>query len=314
MKDYFKFNLQAQKFLPVWLTFMVLVIVPYIFLAMNVKNVIPPDHPLGLLEYMGILFLLIIIAYAILFYMIKLVIEGVEFKGKSFVFDGSFGQFIGQFLLGLFWSIITLGIYLPWFITKIRKFFVNNTSHDSNKLEFAGTAGKLFKIMLLTTFLPIMLLTIVMAGIKLKTADFDPNSFGLFTNLITLIIMIPYLYYFYNWLVNIKFKDYTIRWETNFWNSCGKLLWEIILSIITVGIYYPYAILRLYKYFIEKTFAVSENSKKGFGFELEPREDFLFLWGQILLTIITLGIYYPCAYCKITSRILGKTFTEQLPE
>ena len=313
MKDYFKFNLKAQKLLPLWLTTNVLFIVPYVFLTLKVKDLIRPGHSHGFIEYFGILLLLMIIAYAILFFMVKLIIEGIEFKGKSFVFDGTFGQFIAKFLAGLFLSIITLGIYSPWFISSIQKFYVDNTSHDSNKLEFAGTAGKLFKIMFFATFLPIIILSIVMAFIRIKTGYHNP-SFSIYTNLITLFILIPYTYYIYKWKVNVRFRDYAIRWETDFWHSCGKILLEVFLTIITVGIYYPYAILRLYKYFIEKTVAVSENATKGFGFDLEAREDFFFLWGQLLLTIITIGIYYPWACCRITSRILGKTYTEQLSE
>ena len=113
-------------------------------------------------------------------------------------------------------------------------------------------------------------------------------------------------------MVNVKFRNYTISWETTFWNSIGKILLEIFLSIITVGIYYPYARLRLYKYFMDRTVAESETGKKGFGYEIEARKDFLFLWGQLLLTIITMGIYYPWACCKVTSRILSKTYTEQI--
>jgi uncharacterized membrane protein YjgN (DUF898 family) len=312
MKDYFNFNLKAQKLLPVWLTFMVLFIVPYVFLLVKVKDIIRPDHPAGLFEFLGIMILLMIISYAIMFYIIKLYIEGIEFKGESFVFDGTFGQFMGKFLSGLFLSIITLGIYSPWFMTKIQKFFIDNTSHDSNKLEFEGTAGKLFKILFLTLFLPMLVLMIVMIFIGVKTGNSDPKSTSLYTNLLTAIIMIPYMYYFYKWMVKVKFRDYTIRWETTFWNSCGKILLEIFLSIITVGIYYPYALLRLYKYFMDRTFAVSESRKKGFGYDMEASKDFLFLWGQLLLTIITLGIYYPWACCNVSRRILSKTYTEQI--
>lgn len=314
MKDYFKFNLKAQKLLPVWLTFMVLFIVPYVFLVLKVKEIIRPDHPTGILVFYGILILLLIIAYAIIFYIIKLTIEGVEFKGKSLVFEGSFGQFMAKFLVGLFLTIITLGIYSPWFITKIQKFFVDNTSHDLDKLTFAGTAGKLFKILFFTTFLPIMAMILVMVYFQVKNGQSDPKTLSIYINVLTLFIMIPYMYYIYKWMVNVKFKGYTIRWETRFWNSCGKILLEIFLSIITVGIYYPYAGLRLYKYFMEKTFAVSESSKKGFGYDMEPGKDFLFLWGQLLLTIVTLGIYYPWACCKIADRILSKTYTVQIAE
>ncbi len=314
MKDYFKFNLKAQKLLPVWLTFLVLFIVPYVFLILKVKDIIRPDHPTGIFVFYGILILLLLIAYAIIFYIIKLTIEGVEFKGKSFVFGGTFGQFMAKFIPGLFFTIITLGIYSPWFITKIQKFFVDNTSHDSNNLTFAGKAGKLFKILFFTTFLPIMVLMIVMVFIGYKNNNFEPKTFSLYTNVLTLFIMIPYMYYIYKWMVNVRFKEYTIRWETKFWHSSGKILLEIFLSVITVGIYYPYAGLRLYKYFMGKTFAVSESSRKGFGYDLEAGKDFLFLWGQLLLTLITLGIYYPWACCKITDRILSKTYTEQIEE
>jgi uncharacterized membrane protein YjgN (DUF898 family) len=153
-----------------------------------------------------------------------------------------------------------------------------------------------------------------MVILEIRNGYADPKSYDLYTELITIIIMIPYMYYFYKWIVNVKFMNYSIHWETNFWNSCGKLLLEIVLSIITLGIYYPYAILRLYQYFIDRTFAVSENRKKGFGYELEGGEDFLFLWGQLLLTAITLGIYFPWACCNITSRILCKTYTEKIDE
>jgi len=312
MKDYFKFNLEAKRLLTVWLTFLVVFMVPYVILIVKTKDFIDPHHPSTIFEFYGILIVMIIVGYAILYYMFKLTIEGVEFKGSHLVFEGSFGQFMGKFILGMFLTIITLGIYSPWFITSIHQFFINNTSHDSNKLEFGGTAGKLFKILFFTTFLPIMAMMIVLIYIGFKTGNSDPKTIGYYTNGITVLIMIPYMYYFYKWMVNIHFKDYTISWETSFWKSCGKLLLEIFLSVITLGIFYPVAMLRLYKYFLERTFAVSESNKKGFGYELETREDFLYIWGQLLLTIITLGIYYPWAYCNITSRILSKTYTEQI--
>jgi Predicted membrane protein len=314
MKDYFKFNLKAQKLLPVWIAFMVLFIIPYVFIIVNIKDILGPHQASKLLQFYGIILLLVTVAYAIIFYVIKLTIEGVEFRGKSLVFEGTFGQFIVTFITGLLLTIITLGIYYPWFITKIQKFFIDNTSHDSNKLEFAGTGGKLFKILFFCMFLPLVAMIIIMAYIQITSGAYHPASVSLYTNLFTIVLMIPYMYYFYKWRVNIKISDYTIRWETTFWNSCGKLVLELFLSIITLGIYYPYAALRLYKYFMERTYAVSESRKRVFGYELEGSKDFLFLWGQLLLTVITLGIYYPWAGCKVTDRILSKTYVEQITE
>ena len=125
-----------------------------------------------------------------------------------------------------------------------------------------------------------------------------------------MIIVIPYMYFVYKWMVNIDYKNYNVKWETEFWNSCGKIALEILLSVITVGIYYPMAMIKLYKYFTEKTIAQSGEIRRKFGFDADNINDFLFIWGQILLTIITLGVYYPWSISKIGKRILSRTYLE----
>ena len=123
--------------------------------------------------------------------------------------------------------------------------------------------------------------------------------------------MIPYMYLIYKWMVNIDYKKYNISWETSFWPSCGKIAFEILLSIITLGIYGPLAMLRIYKYFADRTVAVADDSKFKFGYDIDHLNDFLYIWGQILLTIITIGIYYAWAFSKIGNRILSKTYLEK---
>lgn len=314
MKDYFNFNLKAQKLLTVWILFLVVIMVPYVYVIVHVKDFMDPHHPTSILGFYGIILLLVIAGYALLYFIYKLTIEGVEFKGSNLVFEGTFGEFLGRFILGMFLTIITLGIYSPWFIKNIYKFFVDNTSHNSNKLEFGGTAGKLFKILFFATFLPIMAMVILLVSFHFKAGQADAKTTGYISNAVMIFIMIPYMYYFYKWRVNINFREYAIRWETGFWTSCGKILKEVFLSLITAGIFYPVALLRLYQYFLQRTFAVSESNKKGFGYDLEAVKDFLLIWGQMFLTLVTLGIYYPWAFCKITNRILGKTYVEQLVE
>ena len=130
MKDYFTFNLKAQKLLSVWIAFLVVFMIPYVYILVYIKDFIDPHRPVSIFEFYGILFVLFIIAYSIIFYMVKMTIEGIEYKENHFVFDGTFGQYIGKLILGLFLTVITLGIYSPWFITNIHKFFVNNTSHE----------------------------------------------------------------------------------------------------------------------------------------------------------------------------------------
>ncbi len=305
MKNYFSFNLTGRKLFPIWILFLILFFAPYMTLVMKMQNI--QDANSSLLLFFPLFVLLLIVAYLIMFYIAKLAIENIAFNDKSIVFNGTFGSYFGKILLGFFLSVITLGVYMAWFVRNIMSFFIDNSSYDSNAFKFKGKGSKLFVIILLTLFVPIILVTVIITLFRIGNSD-QIYLMMIIQQVAMLIIMIPYIYFVYKWMVNIDYKRFNISWKTNFWNSCGKIAIEMILSIVTVGIYGPLAMVRLYKYFTEKTFAQSESQQFQFGYDIEPLNDFLFIWGQSLLTIITLGIYYPWAFSKIGDRILGKTY------
>jgi uncharacterized membrane protein YjgN (DUF898 family) len=238
-------------------------------------------------------------------------LESIEYKNNSVVFIGRFRKYIGIILLGTFLSIITLGIYMPWFIRNLIRFFLNNSTYNSENFSFKGTGGKLFVIFLLSIILPIIVASIIMG----RYFPVNPNqswSSQFIFQAVIMIILIPYMYLIYKWMVNVDYKSYNISWRTNFWKSCGKIAVEMILSMITLGIYGPLAMVRLYKYFIDKTEAAGSDRVLRFGYDIDQINDFLFLWGQILLTIISLTIYYPWAFSKIGNRLIGKTYLEKI--
>jgi uncharacterized membrane protein YjgN (DUF898 family) len=305
MKNYLSFNLTGKKLLPVWILFMLFFFAPYVLLIFKLEKFQHGDKPS--LIFFPLFIVLICVAFALTFFMAKLMIENVSFKNKSVEFTGTFGNFAGKVLLGIFLTIITLGIYMAWFIRDIHRFFINNASYDSVPFQFSGKGGKLFVILLLTIFLPVFIFTLVMTMYSLRHMG-QVNSVTAMEQVVILFLMIPYMYLFYKWAVNINYKEFHITWETAFWESCGKIAFEIILSIITIGIYFPLAYLRLYKYFSQRTVVESSDSKRYFGYDIDQLNDFLLVWGQTLLTIVTLGIYYPWAICKIGNRILGKTY------
>jgi len=248
---------------------------------------------------------------SVIFYVItRLIIKNIAYKETNVVFSGSFVKYLGIILLGIFLSIITLGIYIPWFIRSIHRFLINNSSYESTPFNFLGKGGKLLLIFLLSVIIPM----IALGTIMFKYMAINANQFSIekiVFQLIYMFILIPYTYLFHRWLVNVNYKNYRISWETSFWPSCGKIAKETLLAVITVGIYYPLAVVRLYKYFADRTTATAEGVRRSFGYDIEPLHDFLFIWGQILLSIITLGIYFPWANYKIGKRILSKTYLEQ---
>jgi len=333
MKNYFKFNLTGNQLFPVWLLFIFLYIIPYSIVQKHIQglvNVQPVNGMTEILQLMSAVFswrvlslVLIVIEYAILFFIYKMTIEGVEFKEKVFTFSGKFGSFITRFIGNLLLTVITLGIYTPWFMTSMYKFFAKNAKYDEHNFDFKGNGTDLFVIVLVTLIIPLLVVgTIVMTGALLggfMTALMHreiPELSGLivflaiFSVVTTFLIFVCFVYYFYKWCVNFSFNDYEIKWETEFWPSVQQLLIQVGLSVITFGIYSPLGSLQLYKYFLGKTVANNQRSVKKFGYDLAEGDDFLFIWGQVLLCIITIGIYFPWAYCKISNYVLGKTYLE----
>ncbi|MBV5283156.1 MAG: DUF898 family protein [Paludibacter sp.] len=327
MKNYFQFKLNGKDVLPVWLLFMVLFLIPYILVQIKIQGFRSHSADAhgameavgGIFKWYGVMIFLLVVEYSILFFFAKLVIEAIEFKETSLQFIGKFGQFLKILIPGFILTIITLGIYGPWFYADICRFFAKSTSHDSNSFEFKGKGGDLFLIVLLAVILPMIAIIASFTIFTFKNlaqgTSTTPSHIALMPIMMfimILIIFIPYIYFLYKWLVNFKFKEYSIKWRTDFWSSVGKIAIELFLSAITVGIYLPLAGLKLYSYFSERTIASSKSVSKRFGYDIDPMNDFLFIWGQYLLTIITLGIYYPWAFCKISSRILNKTYLEEI--
>ncbi|MCW0481677.1 DUF898 family protein [Gaoshiqia sediminis] len=305
MKNYFNFQLTGKKLFPIWVLFLILFFVPYIGLLVSIKSVESGGKPS--LIFLPAMFLLIIVALALTFFLAKYFIEGVAYKEQTIKFSGTFGKYLGTMLLGFFLSIITLGIYGAWFMRDLHRFFVNHSSYQSNSFRFQGKGSQLFVIILLTLMLPTIAISVFVATMMLKSPG-NAASVVIIQQLITLVIMVPYTYLVYKWMVNVDYKGMKIAWQTDFWNACGNIALEIVLTMITFGIYMPLAMVRLYKYFSDRTVASSSERILRFGYDADQLNDFLYLWGQILLTIVTLGIYYPWAICNIGSRMLGRTW------
>jgi uncharacterized membrane protein YjgN (DUF898 family) len=90
------------------------------------------------------------------------------------------------------------------------------------------------------------------------------------------------------------------------------LIPQILLSVITLFIYYPAAMVKIYRYLLNSSSFVDENNtERGhFGFEGAAARGFGLLWAQGLLALITAGIYGPWAISKVSNWFLNNTYVE----
>ena len=313
MKSYLNFTLKGSQFLPVWIAFFFFFMIPYYFLLGEFNELISSDVPAGGPSKLFFIYLAFVLAmaYTFVYYMVKLVVQSLEYKGERVLCNYHLGKYIGIIITGLVLSIVTVGIYVPWLIKNIHRFFTNGVSYNSHKFSFKGKGGKLFLIMTLTIFIPFLLVGIVLFSIFESMIDFQSQNFLLIYQLIVMFSLVPNIYLILKWMVDFRYKDYLIRWDTEFFPATGKIALELVLAVITLGIYFPMAYLRLYRYFTEHTKSNVVNAKQiSLGYDGDLLSDFLFIWGQILLTVITLGFYYPWAFSRIAQRVLTQTFLE----
>ncbi|MBP1663413.1 MAG: hypothetical protein H6Q19_553 [Bacteroidetes bacterium] len=321
MKNYFNFTLTGKQLFPVWALLIVFFFIPYSFVQyqlQHLQDTLQGVASLGAMTpWYALMLLLLLVEYAFMFYIVKLTLEHVEYNEKLLTFTGKFGDFMRVLIPGFLLTLITFGIYGPWFLAKIMRFYAGNTRYEQDGIEFKGKGSDLFVIILLTLVIPMVIVMVIListlVGVALGT-DVKPGNMSVVTTIVMVVLMllvlIPYCYYVYKWYVNFRFKGYEIQWKTNFWNSAAQIALQLFLSVITIGIYSPLATLKLFQYFAERTEARSEASSKTFGYDIEAGKDLLFIWGQLLLTAITIGIWFPWAYCSVNKRILGKTYVE----
>lgn len=81
-----------------------------------------------------------------------------SWRGIRFTFRGDYGDFFAIYVVGALLTVISLGLYFPYFHANIRKYVVKETKFGNRAFEFSGTGGDLFaRHLLLYLLLPLTL-------------------------------------------------------------------------------------------------------------------------------------------------------------
>jgi uncharacterized membrane protein YjgN (DUF898 family) len=295
----FSFQLTGKKWFGLYLTLIVFYFIPVIamqFMSAHMKTD-PNDYNAAIISL--VLFLVMVVTILLVTVPImKLFLQNTHFNDKPFSFTGTTSTFAWLNIKGILLSIITIGIYYPWFITNLMTFFTGKTAYHETPFSFNGKAITLLKIMLLLLALPIIGYVLVFVTFFKEQAN-DP-IFAIINQAVVMMIMMPYTVYMYNWLINISFKSYTIQWDTPIMQTIGVFFKEFFLTIITAGIYFPVALAKIAALLTHQTF-ISNNTGRVFQCNATYNYGLIWktVWVEVLLTIITCGIYGAWAYCNI---------------
>jgi uncharacterized membrane protein YjgN (DUF898 family) len=249
---------------------------------------------------------------------------------KSFEFKGTGGQLFVKYLVGMLLTMITFGIYGPWFVVSLLKYVLGKTrmrgaDKGMLKLEFKGTGGKLF-----VTYLVGVLLTMITFGIygawfmakllrylaeNTEAHAEDGTTYALRFNgtggqlfvtylvgiLLTMITFGIYGAWFCCKLTKFIASNTEILQNgqphatIDFVATGGSLfvtfLVGYLLTLVTFGIYGAWFMVKLYRFFSANMRVTSGGETLAGEFTGTGGQFFVLNLVGILLTIITIGIY-----------------------
>ena len=241
-------------------------------------------------------------------------IRSTSLEGDSFEPCYNSREYTMMCLKGVLLSTVTLGIYTPWFIKKLTAYFAENTAYNTNFFEFHGKGSSLFIYMVLLVAIPAFLYETVINEIA-PLATFAMYQAGLTVTLVFILLVLLICFYealYIRWYINMTYGRKRIMSSV----QCGKAGWfifgQVLLSGITLCLYLPMATIRIWRYYATRTVIGEDNIEKILGFSMTPKRDYFFILGQMLLTAITLGIYFPWGYARTMSRLIRQTYDETL--
>lgn len=266
-----------------------------------------------------IMFILLFIAsYALQFQFVSSLMPAVSLNGKSFLFNGTFGGYMKMNLKGLLLSLITFGIYSSWYARDYNCFIADNTEYPDKAISFKGKGGKLFLYMVLGFAIPLVVLVLILtplyiAGLRGNMASLALAGLIYVVGVFLLAALMSALEY--KWMIDYSFGSENVYLDISLWKSVFYIFFQLLLGIITFGVYLFAAEVKIYAYLCDRTKLANPETgaKRHVRFKGSTGEGFILYLGQTLLILITLGLYMPVAFARISNwRISNMEIVEEV--
>lgn len=207
-----------------------------------------------------------------------------RYQGVSFYHFASIWQYYKYCITHLFLIIFTFGLIFPYSMKKFKDLVINHTSYGDKNFTFTTTASKFYEAylkVLALSFIPMMILGVILSlTAKVLVDNFaDLNSttnsqsietmsaFIGILGVLNLVILLftPFLKgVFSGWIGNIIYNSTTIdtfRLKSDWkpWKLGWISLSNAVLIILSLGLMYPWAKLRVLRHKTEHTYIQGEG-------------------------------------------------------
>lgn len=323
MRNYFGFDLKGVKivlpFLAGW-GFMAAISVLYAWL-MGAHASADPELDwrffmvllCSMLFFAVVQFAVLIVAY----YFVKATVPAASLSGERFEAGYEIAPYMRLCLKGVLLTTVTFGIYFPWLAASIVRYFASETSFRCNFFEFRGKASMLFIYTALFLVAPLFVIGRVFAAIYGSVEEGMAGAVVLWLVLCLVLFLSVAVYraLALKWIMDFAYGGRKrIVSEAKGWHAGLFIFGQYILCIVTLGLYYPMSLLRIWRYYVSRLLLGGDTVEDRFGFSMRPWANYLTILGQMVLVVITAGIYYPWAYARIGRLLVSQTYMEVMEE
>jgi uncharacterized membrane protein YjgN (DUF898 family) len=203
-------------------------------------------------------------------------------------FAGKGSELFGIFIENIFLNLLTLGIFYPWAKARQLRYYYSSTHIYDSNFQFSGTGKEMF-----------FGLAKALALLFLLNFAYETLLAGMVLD--WMLILSGLLYFLFFWLLIViasvgarryrmsrtSWRGIRFRFEGTFKETSVLIAKGWLLTLLSLGLYYPYYRNRFQAYWTSK----SSFGNIAFSYDGQSKEVFrIWLWG-ILLSILTLGIY-----------------------
>lgn len=187
-------------------------------------------------------------------------------RGIAFHFRGKVGEAAKIYILWGLAVVFTLGLAMPYLIYRQTGFYANNHAYGSSRTKFAGRPGPFFKVgfmALAILAIPIGLMVVGLAGVAtMARTEADPSmvrdmliltGVGGVLMYLSLPLVIGYTRARFAGLMFSNTRLGPLEFISR--HDARALIWiyfsNLLLIVVTLGVYTPWAQVRLARYWLE---------------------------------------------------------------
>lgn len=200
------------------------------------------------------------------------------------------GELFGIYIVNLFLTILTLGVYYFWAKTKVRRYLLSKIEFDGDRFEWHGTGRELLIGWLKAFFLFFLPLFLIIGALSFVLDDHPAGALLGFLIYPIILVLIP--------VATVGSRRYRLSrtsWRGIRFSFRGRAkpflkiyVAGFLLTGLTFGIYAPFFWNSVRKYLVEHSYFGNVHfNYDGQGGDLLGR-----FIRAFLLSIVTLGIYW----------------------